>query len=389
MSVLKQPGKRPRRAPTIIGALATLLLMLVATSWGSSVALASPGWSIQPTPNTGGTLNGVSCTSANACIAVGQANGAALAERWDGTAWATQPTPNPGTLLSVSCLAATSCTAVGSISGAPLAEQWAGGAWSVTLNQGAGYMHGVYLRGVSCTSASACTAAGFYVRLFPYPGHKPPFRAAYQTLAEQWNGTAWSVQTTPDEGTAVHNWLYSVSCTAANACIAVGGLQGVPGLAMRWDGTAWSIQNVSSPDYTLYGVSCTSATACTAVGLLTADIANSPSVYVDRWDGTRWWQQSVPLPPDAKAATLYGVSCPSAKACAAVGGYTTRSGVEEALAEEWNGTTWTVVPTPTPGGATSTTLAGVSCSSASTCTAVGNYVSSSGAQETLAEAYTG
>jgi hypothetical protein len=355
---------------------------------GNDSALAAPGWTVQPTPGTGGALNGVSCTSANACTAVGQANAETLAERWNGTAWATQPTPNlGGTLYGVSCLTATACTAVGDVvsdPSTPLAEQWAGGTWSVTLNQGEGI-----LRGVSCTSGSACTAVGGYLRSFPYPGHTPPFRAAYQTRAEQSTGTSWSVQTTPDEGTALAltNWLYSVSCTGANACLAVGQV-GIAGqLKLRWDGTAWSVQPIADylgQVYTLYGVSCASATACTAVGQL---LPGFPSVQ--RWDGTRWWQQTVPVPLWARAASLYGVSCPSATACTAVGNYTSSSGVKETLAEQWNGTTWTVAPTPNPAGATSSTLSGVSCPSANACTAVGNYVSSSGAQETLAEEYGG
>jgi hypothetical protein len=366
--------------------VATIMTVACAPASGSQgghdSVLVAPGWTIQPTPGTGGTLNGVSCTSAHACTAVGQANAQALAERWDGTAWATQPTPNlGGALFGVSCLTATSCTAVGDVPSSPvtpLAEQWAGGAWSVTLNQGRGI-----LRGVSCTSASACTAAGFYLRFFPNPGHQPPFQVADQTLAEQSNGTSWSVQSTPNEGTAFNNRLYSVSCTAPNACIAVGSLQTVgPPFALRWDGTAWSFQYLDG--YALYGVTCTSATACAAVGQL---ILGTPSVQ--RWDGTRWWQQTVPVPLGTKAATLYGVSCPAATACTAVGNYTTRSGVEQTLAEQWNGTTWSVVPTPNPAGATSSSLSGVSCPTANACTAVGNYVSSSGSQETLIEAYAG
>jgi hypothetical protein len=372
--------------------MATIMTVACAPASGSEgghdSVLVAPGWAIQPTPGTGGALNGVSCPSAHACTAVGQASAQPLAERWDGTAWATQPTPNlGGTLNGVSCLTATACTAVGDVPSSPvtpLAEQWAGGAWTVTLNQGKGI-----LRGVSCTPASTCTAAGSYLRFFPYPGHQPPFRAAYQTLAEQSNGTSWSVRTTPNEGTAyaLTNWLYSVSCTGANACMAVGDV-GIAGpLKLRWDGTAWSVQPIADylgQVYTLYGVSCASATACTAVGQL---LPGFPSVQ--RWDGTRWWQQAVPVPLGTRAATLDGVSCPSATACTAVGNYTTRSGVEQTLAERWDGTTWTVAPTPNPAGATSSSLSGVSCPTANACSAVGNYVSNSGAQETLVEAYAG
>jgi hypothetical protein len=52
-----------------------------------------------------------------------------------------------------------------------------------------------------------------------------------------------------------------------------------------------------------------------------------------------------------------------------------------ALAEVWNGSIWTVQPTATP--ARYKTLSGVSCLTATTCTAVGDHTVDSG--DTLAE----
>ena len=66
-----------------------------------------------------GILEGVSCSSAKACTAVGSNGGeATLAERWNGTKWALQHAPNPSDagaspLHGVSCSSATACTAVG------------------------------------------------------------------------------------------------------------------------------------------------------------------------------------------------------------------------------------------------------------------------------------
>ncbi|MEA2314573.1 MAG: hypothetical protein QOI03_1265, partial [Solirubrobacteraceae bacterium] len=44
------------------------------------------------------------------------------------------------------------------------------------------------LSGVSCTTASACTAVGYYVNS----------AGTRLTLAERWNGTSWATQTTPN-----------------------------------------------------------------------------------------------------------------------------------------------------------------------------------------------
>jgi hypothetical protein len=81
---------------------------------------------------------------------------------------------------------------------------------------------------VSCTSATACTAAGFYSNA-----------TTTVTLAERWNGTTWSIQTTPNPTGGSGSTLDGVSCASAKACTAVGGYNnGTTGvtLAERWNG---------------------------------------------------------------------------------------------------------------------------------------------------------
>ena len=120
-------------------ALRQLLLRPVLFSLVASVALlltpsaASAAWTVPPTPNVAGaddtSLNAVDCSSANSCIAVGDAvfppTGfkerpitTTVAERWDGTSWQLMPTPNPSganlSLLSgISCPWRNVCFAVG------------------------------------------------------------------------------------------------------------------------------------------------------------------------------------------------------------------------------------------------------------------------------------
>ena len=59
---------------------------------GIAVAGAGPSWVVQPMHRIkNGILEGVSCSSAKACTAVGSNGGeATLAERWNGTKWALQ-----------------------------------------------------------------------------------------------------------------------------------------------------------------------------------------------------------------------------------------------------------------------------------------------------------
>jgi hypothetical protein len=343
-------------------------------------------WSLQstPTPIGGGSLNAVSCSSATACTAVGSSNGLTLAERWDGTNWAMQTTPNPSGathsgLSGVSCNSATACIAVGwyTMSGnkfggeLPLAEFWDGSTWKIQdtaiPNDGPG-LYGGSLSGVSCTSVTACTAVGWVTLCAAACG------CCGLAVAERWNGTSWTMQTPmpltdPD---FLYSSLSEVSCTSTTACTAVGSAPANDSgtLAEFWDGTSWTIQTSptsSVPGTNLSGVSCKSATACIAVGGTLAEL----------WNGTSWTIQTTPR----SGGDLNEVSCTSATTCTAVG-----SGAG-GLADFWNGSTWTVQTTPTPSGATSNNLSGVSCTSATECTAVGSYVNGNGTQVTLAERY--
>ena len=77
------------------------------------------------------------------------------------------------------------------------------------------------------------------------------------------------------------------------------------------------------------------------------------------------------------------MSCTSPAACTAVGGDSTGT-----VAESWNGTRWSVQATPNPPTAGETFFEGVSCTSATACTAAG-YYDSTGRVLTLAERHSG
>ena len=148
-----------------------------------------------------------------------------LAERWNGTSWKVQSTPNPpggqhNSLQGISCTSATACTAVGNYFNSAgklvtLAERWNGTAWTVQGTPNPSGAGGSYLEGVSCTSATACTAVGY---------SDQDLRLPPVTLAERWNGTAWTIEPTPDPtgGQSLSRRLSGVSCTTATTCTAVG-----------------------------------------------------------------------------------------------------------------------------------------------------------------------
>ena len=151
---------------------------------------------------------------------------------------------------SVSCPSASFCMAVGTddIGGTigSLAEQWNGSSWVIESTPA---LHTAGLFGVSCRSATLCTAVGEY-----YHGY------GFVTLAERWNGTSWTVQSTPNPPGSPTNSvaLTSVDCTAASSCMAMGGT-----FAEHWNGTKWKLLTVP---VTLTSVSCVTGASCVAVG---------------------------------------------------------------------------------------------------------------------------
>jgi hypothetical protein len=216
------------------------------------------------------------------------------------------------------------------------------------------------------------------------------------TVAERWDGTSWTVQSTPNPGDG--NGLSGVSCTSATSCTAVGGsvyssrilTVGGP-TAERWDGASWTVQNagfypgnVDGPAGPLSAVSCPSAKACIAVGWAFGS-SGAHVGLAERWDGASWTAQIPPNPQGTTASGLSGVSCTSATACTAVGGYDSSTGTSLTLAERWNGTSWRI-QTPVF-GVINSGLAAVSCPTATTCVAVGNYTAM-GQQRTLVERWT-
>jgi hypothetical protein len=259
-------------------------------------------------------------------ICVGPDDHTNTTTKFTAAAWTTQTIPVPSgatsSLAAVSCTSATACMAVGryiTSSGLrqPLAEFWDGSTWTMQTPPAAADNDGS-LSAVSCTSATACTAVGFF-----FGCSFPPGGCGAGTLADRWDGTTWTIESTPPNPGRI-NELNGVSCTSATSCTAVGSSNAT--LVERWDSSTWTIQTTPSGG-SLNGVSCTSPTVCTAVG---------SGGLAERWDGSTWTILTIPTPSGATGINLSGVSCTSARACIAVGSYTNSSGTQLALAERYS-----------------------------------------------------
>jgi hypothetical protein len=351
-------------------------------------------WAIQASPTPAGAtvaeLSAVSCPGAAVCTAVGfdtnilggTARDKTLAEAWNGTSWRIQATPTPGNgsvLSAVSCGAAHTCMAVGYslnnlLRPVPLAEAWNGTSWTTVPTPSPPGAAGITLAAVSCAAARACTAVGSYTSS----------SGAEVTLAESWNGTSWRIRATPNPG-ATFSALSGVSCTAPGTCTAVG--KDTAGtLAESWNGTSWRVQPTPSPagatGVALSAVSCTAAGTCTAVG--SYDISGTATPLAEGENRTPWAIEATPVAQRDLPSALSGVSCTVAAACTAVG-YHDGSAGQVPFADAWNGTTWTIQPTPEPAGSVSGILTGVSCPAGDGCTAAGYSTNRSPDYRTLAD----
>jgi hypothetical protein len=116
-------------------------------------------------------------------------------------------------------------------------------------------------------------------------------------------------------------------------------------------------------DYSLAAVSADSPDSAWAVG--TSEVsADLP--LAEHWNGTTWSNVTVPTPAGTGQATFGGVDDLSPTNAWAVGDWEASGATEEqTLIEHWNGTAWSIVPSPNPGGTTSgsddelTAIAGV------------------------------
>ncbi len=86
--------------------------------------------------------------------------------------------------------------------------------------------------------------------------------------------------------------------------------------------------------------------------------------------------------------SVTGVSCSSASSCLAVGYYTGVTG-KQPLAESWDGSGWSAGAPAVPAGGSDLYLLAVSCQAPSSCQAVGHYDDDIVGQEPLAETWDG
>jgi hypothetical protein len=385
---------RPSRRLRLAAATAAILVL-------TGVVYAGPGGAASV---TSGQFHAVSCSSATFCMGVGEqatssGGGATLAERWNGNTWSIVSSPNPAgskfsRLYGASCTSTSNCIAVGSQYNATtqvsktLIERWNGKTWSISADAvlPTGSTAGL-LYGVACTSTTFCFAVG---QRFVSGA------VAATVLAERWNGHGWSLVNPPNVANARYLRLNGVSCTSTRQCVGVGYYLPPDGrslpLAEHWNGT--TLTRVPSANTGILGsgdlhesASCANPSSCIAAGEYELGGAGRPATFAEQWNG-KTWKIVKSVDPASSYSAFEGVSCTSATSCVAVGRYQkprnrVDPGPTMTLVERWDGKKWSIASSPNPGSKVSD-LAAVSCWNTKSCFAVGTQTNASTTQ-TLTE----
>jgi len=301
-------------------------------------------------------LHGVAALATNDVWAVGSSandhGSLTLVEHWTGTRWNVVASPNVAgsisdELLGIVAIAANDIWAVGDATidnptlhtQQALIEHWNGAVWSIVESPFSA-SEVTALRGISAVSAMDIWAIG---------------AGATGPLIEHWNGTTWSEVPGPSGS---HDTLSGVTAVTANDVWAVGtgiGSYGWQTLIEHWNGTQWKVvergprPGLFTDD--LLGVAASSANDVWAVGTargLTPSSSYQP--IIEHWNGSAWSIVTIPLP--GYAASLNSIAVVSASNIWAVGNYESEPGEPGptlTLIEHWNGSTWSMVNSPSPG----------------------------------------
>src|ERR1700694_648162 len=203
-------------------------------------ATVPTGWVTVVTPNSNNTennfLGATTCISANDCWAAVAATpinsspgvGATFMEHGNGATWTLVASPSGSLpqnfLLSITCVNSSYCWAVGGDGdqlghSKAIMEHWNGSSWSLVPPADSG-VPAYTLTGVSCVSISDCWAVGsqtgtpFFGSTAPLPG---------PSLVEHWDGSSWSIVTSPNVAGDQGSQLFAVTCLSHSNCWTSGG----------------------------------------------------------------------------------------------------------------------------------------------------------------------
>jgi hypothetical protein len=146
----------------------------------------------------------------------------------------------------------------------------------------------------------------------------------------------------------------------------------------------------TDPGAVLNAISCWSAGNCTAAGDYRDSLGIAHAMVASETAGAWAHARELALPTNASkdpGAVLNAISCWRAGNCTAVGDYVTSSGIGQAMVLTETSGTWARASALTPpvnaGTGPSAVLNAISCSSTGSCGAVGQYEDSAGNHQAM------
>lgn len=322
-----------------------------------SMAPSACAWHNVASPSMnsdGNELLSVSALNAQDAWAVGESSDnfsgdyEPLVEHWNGSTWsiATVPEPLNTSLSSVHEFAANDVWAIGTLQNQSTfayqtyAIHWDGSTWSEVTTPNVGSQNN-FFAGLGPSSSNNLWAVGSYYNTTV---------GFMQTLTEHWNGSSWSAVSSPDVS-GVNDELIGAGVVGPRNVWAVGDF-GDPiniiaqTLIEHWNGSSWSI--VTSPTHGTYSL----LRSFAAVARLD-DWAFGETItkhvlvpLAEHWNGGRWSIVSVPTVSGIDT-TIFASTALGPKDVWAVG--SSLGFRDQTFTINWNGSTWTLVPSPNRG----------------------------------------
>jgi len=307
---------------------------------------------LTPNENLNSELFAASASSPNDIWAVGQST-----IHFDGTTWTAFPAPmikgdNNSFLQGVVALSPTLAWAAGNVTDGArqgqLIEQWNGTKWSLFPGPKFGKKDQADVFAMTASSVNDVWAIGSLMNRGT---------GLVSPLFEHWNGTVWTATTVESN----NEFLFGASADAANDAWAVGfnDSDNIETAAMHWDGANWksvATPNVGGGTNKLNAVLALAPNDVWAVGFSTPVAPPKLAAtltLIEHFDRTSW--AVVPSPnvgPNSanQSNRLLGLTANSANDIWAFGSYFAAdgSGHQMTLLLHWDGTSWTVAPSPSP-----------------------------------------
>jgi len=305
-----------------------------------------------PNENPNSELFAASASSPNDIWAVGQST-----IHFDGTTWTAFPAPmikgdNNSFLQGVVAISPTLAWAAGNVTDGAhpgqVIEQWNGTRWSLFPGPKFGKKDQADVFAMTASSAHDVWAIGSLMNRGT---------GLVSPLFEHWNGTSWTATTVESN----HEFLFGASADATNDAWAAGfnGSNNIETAAMHWDGANWksvATPNVGEGTNKLNAVLALAPNDVWAVGFSTPVALPEQAAtltLIEHFDGTSW--TVVPSPnvgPNSanQSNRLLGLTATSANDIWAFGSYfpADGSGHQMTLLLHWDGISWTIAPSPSP-----------------------------------------